>query len=1383
MADSSAPVPGKIRVIHVDDEPDQLLFTRSQLEDADPGLEVVSVSTPFEALDLLAGHDLVLTDYQMPDMDGIEFARRVKKVKDLPVILYTGRGSEEVASAAFSAGISDYLRKEMDPGHYQVLARRIRHAVESRRIERSLRESDERYRHLLDANMDAVYVITDGRFTYMNRVGAEIIGYTPEELIGKPIVDVVTPEQRESVSRYAASRASGGKPPNRYKISLLKKGGGIVEVETHASFIEYEGKPSTLSVSRDVTEMERAAEALRRSESEKTTLLATIPDGLSRVDRGYRYLWINEVEAARVGKKPSEIIGKPCYTVFSDRSSPCPGCHVSTVFETGKPRAWGTTDSRGRIMRITANPIREGGAVASVIVLSRDVTDVQRSQTRTNAIHSSTLKLDASQTHDEVWGVVYNALTEVLGYKQTGIGVVERGKLAFKAAYRAAGRDNLLPLDGRGVTLRALRTLQTQLVDDTLSDPDYVTASPDDPSKVFRSELAVPVVVEGRGIAVLNAESPAIGEFDEDDRKLLELLALYASQAILRIRQVDLLRESEEKYRRLAENAADVLFVIAMDGTIKYTSREINPHIGFSRGEIVGENISRFLKPSDAERIMRLIARSIDPSEVWTPIVIDVAKKGGGTAVLELNSSPIVEGGVVTEIQVVVREVSTRINFQRKLSSLHASAHRLSEVQSLKGVWEIAVETLRSVLGFMRAEIGVVSGSSVVFQDGGEDGAPPFVLSLQGRSVTLRAIETRSTQIIRDVSAEPSYVPWVDEARHASELVVPILVEGEAVAVINLEEERLDAFAEEEIHLAETLAIHIASAVDRLRHAEAEQKERERLSALHESSVHLSAASTLDEVWRLVYKDLHTVMGFDMTGVGFVDGGFVRWTSDTSSLPKGSYQLPFDGPGISVRAARTGKTQLVTDVRLDPDYVPGPREEGDPPYLSELAVPVIVEGKAIAVLNVEVNVEGALNEADARLLETLALHAATAVTRIRQQEAERRYGHRLEILNRHASALEEVEDFQAAMRLTYDSLVSLGLHNPSISLIEGGNLCVQDIADRDGIVPITLPLDGPGITVRAARTGQTQLVNDAASDPDLVPDPVGLKIGSELVVPIKKGEKVIGVLNLESPVEGAYTEDDARIAEMLVVHVSSTITRLGMLEGLHRQVEERTSALLAAEKLAAAGRVSAMVAHDLRGPLQTISNASRVIRLKPERGDEMLGYIDSAVERSIKMIEDLRHNTREEPTRLALTDLQEVVSQAIKELPTATDITFETSMSGDLSSVPVDPLKFRRVLDNLLRNAVEAMPGGGSIAVRVERLEGEVVFSVSDTGGGIPPEVAGSLFKPFATTKPGGLGLGLSYCSKAVEEHGGSISVSSAAGRGTIFTVRLPAPQCMPSIK
>ena len=118
-------------MLHVDDDLDQLIFTKLFLEECDPDLIVESISVPSEAVRALGleNYDCVVSDYQMDEMDGIVLTRRVREISDIPIIIYTGRGSEEVEEVARAAGANGYVQKDIDPKHYRSLCEQIISAV------------------------------------------------------------------------------------------------------------------------------------------------------------------------------------------------------------------------------------------------------------------------------------------------------------------------------------------------------------------------------------------------------------------------------------------------------------------------------------------------------------------------------------------------------------------------------------------------------------------------------------------------------------------------------------------------------------------------------------------------------------------------------------------------------------------------------------------------------------------------------------------------------------------------------------------------------------------------------------------------------------------------------------------------------------------------------------------------------------------------------------------------------------------------------------------------------------------------------------------------------------------------------------------------------
>ncbi|MFW6448450.1 MAG: PAS domain S-box protein [Halobacteriota archaeon] len=171
-----------IRVLHVEDDPGFADLTRRHLN-GEP-IEVDSVTRAAEGLERLCdgGYDCVISDYEMPGMNGVEFLEAVREVEsDLPFILFTGKGSEAVASDAVSARVTDYLQKRGDPEQFRILEARVREAVASART----RAQNQRLREALEiANEGISLVDENGEFIFVNEAFADIYGYEPAELLG-----------------------------------------------------------------------------------------------------------------------------------------------------------------------------------------------------------------------------------------------------------------------------------------------------------------------------------------------------------------------------------------------------------------------------------------------------------------------------------------------------------------------------------------------------------------------------------------------------------------------------------------------------------------------------------------------------------------------------------------------------------------------------------------------------------------------------------------------------------------------------------------------------------------------------------------------------------------------------------------------------------------------------------------------------------------------------------------------------------------------------------------------------------------------------------------------------------------------------------------------
>jgi signal transduction histidine kinase len=212
--------------------------------------------------------------------------------------------------------------------------------------------------------------------------------------------------------------------------------------------------------------------------------------------------------------------------------------------------------------------------------------------------------------------------------------------------------------------------------------------------------------------------------------------------------------------------------------------------------------------------------------------------------------------------------------------------------------------------------------------------------------------------------------------------------------------------------------------------------------------------------------------------------------------------------------------------------------------------------------------------------------------------------------------------------------------------------------------------------------------------------------------------------------------------------------------------------------LAAIGQVAAMVGHDLRNPLTGISGAAYYLKMKlganaEKKMKEMLEIIEKDIQYSNKIITDLMDYSREIRLKLTETTPKSIITESISlvQIPEKVQLTNSTQNEP---RIKIDVDRMKRVFANLIKNAVEAMPQGGELAISSRVSGNDVEFTFIDTGVGIANEVLEKIWTPFFTTKAKGMGLGLPICKRMVEAHQGKISVESIVGEGTTFTITIP---------
>ncbi|MBI4858812.1 MAG: response regulator [Candidatus Riflebacteria bacterium] len=287
-----------------------------------------------------------------------------------------------------------------------------------------------------------------------------------------------------------------------------------------------------------------------------------------------------------------------------------------------------------------------------------------------------------------------------------------------------------------------------------------------------------------------------------------------------------------------------------------------------------------------------------------------------------------------------------------------------------------------------------------------------------------------------------------------------------------------------------------------------------------------------------------------------------------------------------------------------------------------------------------------------------------------------------------------------------------------------------------------------------------------------------------LLLPIDTPETVYGLLWLRPPPGTGTPQERMAVAAARLLGCVLETRRLKTGSGAGA-VSLSPDQLMTMEKLSSLGQLAAGIAHEINNPLFVITgNLEIVLEQVGKAQSAILRKALEAAERIRRIVYDMRqfYLPSVHSAQLGRVDVSELVANSVQIVslqPMFRNITFVNEAGPETAPVMGDDNQLLQVLTHLFLNAAQAMPQGGIIKTRTTTRSGEVILTVSDTGVGIKKENLTRVFDPFFTTKQDwlGTGLGLSVCHTIVRNHGGSIVVESEEGRGTTFTITLPATE------
>jgi len=500
---------------------------------------------------------------------------------------------------------------------------------------------------------------------------------------------------------------------------------------------------------------------------------------------------------------------------------------------------------------------------------------------------------------------------------------------------------------------------------------------------------------------------------------------------------------------------------------------------------------------------------------------------------------------------------------------------------------------------------------------------------------------------------------------------------------------------------------------------------------------------------------------------------------------------------------RTGNIILIPDTSTDPDWYAPPGSEWIRSYVG---VPIRAYDLVIGILNIDSAQPNNFSQKHVRRLQTFAHQAAIAIGNAQLYDTIARDAEKLRALHRATAFLFTPNLFTSndllalSEQIARTVVVEFGKVDCGVILVEPETGLLTRLARAGNFqVNATQPLylDGPGLVPEAIRTNRTIYAPDVTQQPSYAPNNASTR--SELVVPLRTPQGVIGVLDLQSSIEDAFSAQEQSLLEMFAERTAVTIENINLYnrirahaEDLEQRVELRTLELRSAlererELSELKSRFIARVSHEFRTPLALMNTASDLLknygeRMSSEQRVEKLNRIQAEVQNLTMMLEDiLTISTGAADTKTIFKpddiDLQKLCADAVNVANEGATHDLRFTYSGSPNAY-LDPVWIRRILQNLLSNAMKYSQIQSIIRVRVERRFFDVVIEVEDSGIGIPETDHHRLFEAFHRAGNvehiSGTGLGLAIVRQAVELHGGSVTFRTKLGQGTTFTVILP---------
>lgn len=1257
-----------------------------------------------------------------------------------------------------------------------------RDITERRKAEQERRESEERYRMLVELAPDSIGIVQDGRGVYFNQASLRMMGaQSPEQLLGRPLQDCLHPDELQQSLVRQQNILEKGEPTPLHEMRVRKLTGEYIYVETCSCFIRYRGRPAIQVIARDITERRLEQEALRKSHDFQQTLIRSAAQGICVCAAVAEFPFVrfsvwNEQMIALTGYRLEEINRRGWYQSLypdpDDQQRAIERMNRMRERDDLRSEEWKITrkDGQQRFVLISTSVVTEIDGSQAVVALMTDVTAHKQieAQLRENEARLAEAQeiggLGSFEVDLSNWqGRCSPALCKIFGFANDE---PFRDFLGFLRKYRHP-EDHARSDLGREELLRS----------GTSDEVEHRYLHPDGAERILHVRRRVIRDDKGQAVRLVGTVQ------DITDRRRAE----------------EMLRASETRYRTFVDHVADAMFLHNPDGSLLDVNQQACDKLGYTREELIGQFPTAF-DPDVRQEQLEIMHAKLSANETAS-LETRHRRKDGSTFAVEVRVRPYWVDGQRYGVSLAQDITQRRINDQ----ALRTSEQRFRELAD----------------------------------------AIPQIVFTAGPDGGLTHLNARASQYTGQQIQDLTGWSW-EQVIHPDDLPATLRDWGEILQTGNPQPlefriRRIDG--EYRWHIARQTASRDAqgqivqwygTCTDIEDHKRAEQALRaseERYRKLFDSipdpmfvyepqslrflTVNDAAVQkygySREEFAQLSIHDIR--VRSQQPAMNQVDAWQHRKKNGEGiDVEVTDHELELDGGRVLIALARdvTARRRAETDLRRTtellrvvaegtPDAVFVKDREGryllfNPAAARFVGKPAAeVIGKDDTALfppadaAIVRDIDRRVMESERAMTSEETLTAAGVTRTYQAMKAPYRDGNGQIVgtigISRDITERKRAEEAFRKISTLHETIIH--------TATEGICLC-SPLPDRR---EVQFSVWNEQMT---AFTGYTRdEINRLGWFQTMFRDPESQR------AQVRLAKVLDGEALLNEEWEIVRKDGERRILTMSTSLVESDDQQVPLIVALAQDITERRRnaeelALRQAElrhvsRLNTVGQMVAALSHEVAQPLAAISNyaASSSALLKPESGkakenlEQVRQHIDQIGQQSRRaadIIYRLREYSRKSAPQRVECDLNELLRKSVEMLSLELrggEVNVIWDLAADLPLIAGDPVQLQQVIVNLLLNARDSLLESSAllrkIALRSRADLGAVVIEVEDNGLGMSEEIAGRLYEPFVTTKPQGMGIGLNICRSILKDHQAEIDYHQLQSGGVLFRVRLPS--------